>query len=66
MRPDPINWGFVNSCVLTVMAAVLLCEPRRGDDGCKGLEAAHIQLHSAPADQPSVSSSIPNIAVQLP
>lgn len=42
MRPDPINWGFVNSCVLTVTAAVLLCEPWRGDEGCKGLEEAHI------------------------
>lgn len=28
MRPDPINWGFVNSCVLAEMAAVLLCGPR--------------------------------------
>ena len=42
MRPDPINWGFVNSCVLTVTAAVLLCEPWRGDEGCEVLEEAHI------------------------
>lgn len=42
MRPDPINWGFVNSCVLTVTAAVLLCEPWRGDEGSEGLEEAHI------------------------
>lgn len=48
MRPDPINWGFVNSCVLTVTAAVLLCEPWRGDEGCEGLEEAHILWHSAP------------------
>lgn len=42
MRPDPINWGFVNSCVLTVTAAVLLCEPYRGDDGCEGLQDARM------------------------
>ena len=51
MRPDPINWGFVNSCVLTVTAAVLLCEPWRGDEGCEALEEAHILFHSAPAAQ---------------
>lgn len=37
MRPDPINWGFVNSCVLAEMAAVLLWghwrEERRGGGG---------------------------------
>lgn len=31
MRPDPINWGFVNSCVLAEMAAVLLCGHWRED-----------------------------------
>lgn len=40
MRPDPINWGFVNSCVLAEMAAVLLCghwqEERTGGEGSGG------------------------------
>lgn len=58
MRPDPINWGFVNSCVLTVTAAVPLCEPWRGDEGCKGLEEAYILLHSAPASSELQSSRI--------
>lgn len=48
MRPDPINWGFVNSCVLTVTAALLLCEPWQGDDGYKGMEEAYGMQHSAP------------------
>lgn len=48
MRPDPINWGFVNSCVLAEMAAVLLCghwgeerrgwEKRRAEEGRGGEE----------------------------
>lgn len=33
MRPDPINWGFVNSCVLAEMAAVLLWALARGEEG---------------------------------
>lgn len=37
MRPDPIKWGFVNSCVLTVTAAVLLCGPWRRGWGLWGL-----------------------------
>ncbi|KAK5862748.1 hypothetical protein PBY51_018114 [Eleginops maclovinus] len=48
MRPDPINWGFVNSCVFTVTAAVLLCEPWRGDEGCEGLEEDRISVQSVP------------------
>ena len=58
MRPDPINWGFVNSCVLTVTAAVLLCEPWRGDEGCKGLEEAHIYRCTLPRSPVSCSAVV--------